>query len=91
MLLLYYYHFVYRTLILKTLIFVENSELFFSQRNRKCDTVNNEEFQWLSQYEWIAVEEGNTWYAATHIKGELIYMHDLIIVKQSWEERGILN
>jgi len=81
---LYYYHLIYRTFILKTLIFIGTFELFFSQRNRKFATVNDEDFQWSSQNEWIAVKEGNTCYAATQIKGELVYMHDLIMVKESW-------
>lgn len=48
----------------------------------KFAKVDDEDFEWLSQWKWYALKHGNTFFAARDSNGTQILMHDEIMRRQ---------
>jgi hypothetical protein len=52
----------------------------------KVALVDDEDYEWLSQYKWCVSRSNNRkWYAETRINGKLVYMHRMIMNAQPGE------
>jgi len=47
-------------------------------KNKKAK-VDDEDYEWLSQYKWYACEMRNKWYAVRKVNRKNVYMHRFII------------
>ena len=57
----------------------------------KFATVDDEDFEWLSQFTWHTTPGRDGIHAATYIDGEEVLMETLVIMKAEADKRGEHN